>query len=103
MAPGKQEISFSIEGLRKHAQDWDKAAEAMGQIGTTVAGLDLNRVEAGLFQSLVNQVNSTRQKVQMLAKEAVTEMEKGGKALRQVATTYEQEEAKNMHKMKKLY
>ncbi|GAA2728857.1 hypothetical protein [Actinocorallia aurantiaca] len=103
MAPSKEEIRFSVEGLRTHAKDWDAAAGQMEQVGTVVAGLELNRVEAGLFQSLVNQVNSTQQKIEMLAREAVTEMEKGGDALRKVATTYEAEEAKNVHKMNKLY
>jgi len=101
--PSRTEIAFSLEALRNHAKVWDKASDQLGTISDKTENLELNRVEVGLFQSLVSQVNATRAKVQALANEGVKEMAEGGDALRKVANTYEREEENNTHKIEKLY
>lgn len=101
--PSKEEVEWSLSALRDHAKDWDTASNDLQDIIGKVHGLRVNRIEAGLFQSLVNTVNSTVQRVNDRCSEGVKETKAVGEALLKVARVYEEEEEANVHRIRKLY
>lgn len=82
---------------------WDKQSADMAKVGSQVETLRLNRVEAGLFQMVFDTYTAVIDQVISRSGEGAQRMGEVATTLRQVADTYEQEEAANLHKMKNLY
>jgi len=103
MPPSKQEIEVALSALRTEAKSWDGVAESLDRLADKAKELELGRLEAGIFQLLVAPANNASAKVVQRCREGVAETRKIGDALRKVADVYEEEEAKNLHAIKKLY
>jgi hypothetical protein len=102
-APSHQQITVATAALRKEAGEWERQSEAIGAIAQKVAGMELNRLEAGLFQLIVSPYNQIVTTVQARCQEGQKAMTEIATTLRTVADTYEREEAENLHQLNKLY
>lgn len=57
------QLRYATDELRGEAKIWDDQGVAMGQIAAAAEGLDLTRLEAGIFQLIVSPYNSVVQQV----------------------------------------
>lgn len=101
--PTPQEVAVATEVLRTEATEWDDQSAAVGAIAAKVGGMELGRVEAGLFQLVVSPYNEVVHAVQARCLEGQTAMTEMAATLRAVAETYEQEDDNNAHRIHNLY
>jgi len=103
LPPTTQELQVATNSLRSEAGVWDAQSTAMGEIATKAADLRLSRIEAGIFQLIVGPYDAAADQVTTRCKEGQQRMTEVGITLRQVADTYDAEEARNEHKLRNLY
>lgn len=101
--PTAQELQVAFDALRTEAGVWDQQSSQMGQVASKVQGMQLGRIEAGVFQLIVGPYNEVVQAVTARSNEAVQAMTSIGSTLRDIATVYEQEEAAGIHRLRNLY
>lgn len=101
--PTTDQITVAIQALRTEAGVWDTQAGAMSDIKSKTEGLQLTRLEAGLFQVIFDTYGQVIDQVIARSGEGNTEMLDIGTTLRAVADTYEQEEAQNVHNLNNIY
>ena len=71
--PTNEEMRIASGALEKEAGKWDNEAPALTAIATTVSGLELSRIEAGIFQIMFGAYESCRSAVEDRAREGATE------------------------------
>lgn len=54
----EQQFEYATAELRSEARIWDDASAQLGTITSMVEGLELTRVEAGIFQLIVEPYNA---------------------------------------------
>ena len=101
--PSAEEVRVATDALRTEAGVWDDQSEQMSQIASKVQGMQLGRIEAGVFQLIVDPYNDVVTQVNSRSTEAVEAMTNIGNTLRQVATTYDEEDAAADHRNRNLY
>lgn len=101
--PTADQVRAATAALRNEASVWEGQAGEMGKIMNLVEGMRLNRVQAGLFQLIFDTYTDVVNQVVDRSAEGVQRMNEVAHTLREVANTYEQEEAANLHKIKELY
>jgi uncharacterized protein YukE len=101
--PTPHEVHAATEALRTEAKQWDDRSVAIGAVATKVAGMELGRVEAGLFQLIVSPYNDVVNAVQSRCQEGQTAMTEIARTLRSAADTYEREDQSNAHEIHNLY
>lgn len=101
--PSQQEVQVATDALRTESTVWDQQSNEMGKVSTKAKGMELGRVEAGVFQLIVGPYNEVVQQVMSRADEGVQAMKKIGETLRNIATTYDAEDAAGEHRLRKLY
>src|SRR5215470_10960079 len=101
--PTAEQIRVATEALRTEAGVWDAQAAQMNRIGPMAEGLRLNRIEAGLFQVIFDTYQQVIDQVIARANEGGQRMAEIATTLRQVADTYDREEASNTHRLNNIY
>ncbi|MGH3620917.1 MAG: hypothetical protein ACRDQ5_03890 [Sciscionella sp.] len=101
--PSKRSIEVATTSLRQEAGTWDQESGQMGQVVGKAEALRLDRIEAGLFQIIVDAYRGVIDQVTARSKEGQRRMTEIGNTLHQVANTYDQEEQENVHHLKNLY
>ncbi|WP_433344202.1 type VII secretion target [Micromonospora sp. CA-111912] len=101
--PSRNQVTVATNTLRSEATEWDGQSATVGGLGSKVAGMELGRVEAGLFQLIVSPYNDVVQQVSQRCDEGKKAMTEVAQTLRKVADTYDEEDRNNAHKIHKLY
>ncbi|MBQ0990704.1 hypothetical protein KBX08_11445 [Micromonospora sp. H61] len=101
--PSRQQVTVATDALRTEAAEWDRQSAAMSAVVPKVAGMELGRVEAGLFQLIVSPYNEIVQHVSQRCQEGQAAMTEVATTLRKVADTYDEEDRSNDHKLRNLY
>ncbi|MGH3869106.1 MAG: hypothetical protein ACRDQ4_23930 [Pseudonocardiaceae bacterium] len=101
--PSKDQIKVATEKLRTEAGIWDQQSNMAGKIASQTDSLRMDRLEAGIFQIIVSAYGSVVDQVTARSREGQQRMADIANTLHQVANTYDQEEAENLHHLKNLY
>lgn len=101
--PSPQEVAVETAVLRTEASDWDQHSTTMHALATKVEAMKKGRLEMGLFQVFVGAYDTVVDDVSGRAGEATPAMTNIGATLRQVAATYDAEDAAAMHRIKSIY
>ncbi|MBP2476626.1 hypothetical protein JOF53_005498 [Crossiella equi] len=101
--PSADQIRAATAALRNEAGVWEVQAAEMDKIVSSVEAMRLNRIQAGVFQLVYDAYIDVVDQVVGRSTEGGGRMREVANTLRQVADTYEREEAANLHKMKNLY
>lgn len=101
--PTRQEVIVATDALRTEAAEWDLQSTAIGDVGTKVSGMQLGRVEAGLFQLIVSPYNDVVDQVAARCAEGTVAMTDIAATLRAVATTYDNEDRSGAHRISGIY
>jgi hypothetical protein len=101
--PTPQQVKVATDALRKEAAVWDTESAELGKIGPKAEHLRFNRIEAGLFQVIIGTYGDLINQVIARSNEGTAQMTEIGKTLRDVADTYDREDASNEHKLKNVY
>jgi uncharacterized protein YukE len=101
--PSPQQVTAETGVLRSEADDWDEHASSMHALAAKVQAMKKGRLEMGLFQVFVGAYDTVVDDVGGRAGEAAPAMTNIGTTLRQVADTYDAEDAAAMHRIKNVY
>lgn len=97
------QVAVATDILRSEAGEWDRQSAAIATVAPLVAGMELGRVEAGLFQLIVGPYNEIIQHVTDRCRQGQAAMAEVATTLRQVADTYEEEDRNAEHRIRNLY
>jgi hypothetical protein len=103
LPPTREQLQVATDALRTEAGVWDAQSAKMGEIVTKSADLRLSRIEAGIFQIIVGPYDAATDQVTNRCREGQQRMTEVATTLRQVADTYDAEEARNEHRLRNLY
>jgi hypothetical protein len=101
--PASQHVRVATDALRTEAGEWERQSSAIGAIEATVSGMELGRVEAGLFQLVVSPYSDVVNQVRARCGEARTAMTEIAATLRSVADTYDAEDRNSEHRIHNVY
>jgi hypothetical protein len=101
--PSKDSIKVATDALRTEGGTWDGQGAVMTGIAGKARGLDMTRLEAGVFQVIVGAYGSIVDQVGARADEGAARMGEVADTLVQVANTYDREEQNNTHHLTNLY
>ncbi|MGH3815829.1 MAG: hypothetical protein ACRDUV_25830 [Pseudonocardiaceae bacterium] len=101
--PSTAQIKVATDALRTEAAIWDQQSSELDKIVGQADGLRLERIEAGIFQIIFNAYTSVVDQVTARSGEGCQRMTEIANTLHQVADTYDDEEAANLHLVKNLY
>ncbi|GLH98880.1 type VII secretion target [Phytohabitans aurantiacus] len=101
--PTPHEVHIATETLRTEAREWDDQSVVIGKLATKVAGMELGRIEAGLFQLVVSPYNDVVNAVRSRCQEGQTAKTEIARTLRSAADTYDREDQSNAHEIHNLY
>ena len=103
MSPSTHDIAVATGALRAEADIWSAQSGAMGGIGDAMQHVTFNRLQAGIFQLVVNAHDDLATALATRCDEAAGEMRQIAATLHQVADTYDDEERRNVHALRHLY
>ncbi|MEV6257580.1 hypothetical protein AB0L97_30440 [Nocardia sp. NPDC051911] len=103
MAPTAQEIKVATDTLRKDAAVWDRESATMSNLKSTVDGLTFGRLEAGIFQAIVDANNKLAIKISERCDQASKRFAEIGDTLMHCADTYDAEDAAGKHRIDSLW
>lgn len=101
--PTENEMRIASGALAKEARKWDDEAPNLTSIATTLAGLELSRVEAGLFQIMFGPYEQCRSTVEDRAREGAKEFTTMADTLTELSKAYkdlDNERAESFAQMK---
>ena len=101
--PNAEQVTVATGVLRTEAGQWDQQSTTMETVRAKVAGMELGRVEASLFQVMVSSYNEVVAAVEARCRESATAMTEIGVTLRAAADTYDAEDRNNAHRLRTLY
>ncbi|MGH4008864.1 MAG: hypothetical protein ACRDTH_12030 [Pseudonocardiaceae bacterium] len=101
--PSKAQVKVATDALRTEAGIWDQQSRELDKIVGQADGLRLERIEAGIFQIIFDAYTSVVDQVTARSGEGSQRMAEVANTLHQVADTYDDEEAANLHLVKNLY
>jgi hypothetical protein len=101
--PTAAQITVATQALRSEATVWDGQVCEINRVWTAAENLRLTRIEAGLFQLIVNEHETIIDLFVARGTEGATRMAEIAKTLRLVADTYDREEADNTHLLTSIY
>ena len=96
-------ISVATGALRQEASVWDRNADTLQALVAKVESLRLSRLEAGVFQLLVDAYSKVVDVISGRCREGNQCADEIALALRRVADVYDTEEAANLHALMNLY
>ena len=101
--PTPQGVHVATDALRGDAQVWARQADALGHAAAQAHALALTRLEAGLYQVLIDPYTGLQRHVVARCGEGRTAMTGVADTLRAVADTYDGEDARHEHTLRNLY
>jgi hypothetical protein len=101
VSPGKLEVA--LDSLRADASVWDREAGAMSDLKSRLEALKFNRLQAGLFQFIVDANDELVSKMSDRSAEASRRFTEVADALRFCADTYEAEDAAGKHRIDNIW
>ncbi len=101
--PSTTQIKVATKTLRDEADIWDQQSVTAKTIANQTDSLRMDRLEAGIFQIIVSDYGSVVDQITARSQEGQQRMADIASTLHQVANTYDQEEAENLHHLKNLY
>lgn len=102
-APSAGQVTSSIDQMRTAASAWTEVATHLAEANTAATALKLTRLQAGLFQVSFDAYQDAIAYVTDRLAEGSTETTNVAITLGLNATTYEQEERDNKHRLTGLY
>ncbi|MFI6172972.1 hypothetical protein ACIBCN_39770 [Nocardia sp. NPDC051052] len=103
MSPTPQELQVATGALRNEARTWTAEADTMGGLKTKIDGLEFGRVDAGIFQAIVDKHADLVHKLSGLCQEGSQRFEEVGSTLQICADTYDAEDAAGKHTFETLW
>ncbi|MEU4838507.1 type VII secretion target [Nocardia testacea] len=101
--PSQQAITVAVGAVRTAANNWDEAAAALDAARVATAGAKFEQLEAGVFALAYEKYKDVPDFFAERMKEGITVCNEIATTLRQVADTYEAEDAQNAHALSNLY
>jgi hypothetical protein len=101
--PKPAEVRVATDRLRDDARVWATQADALGDAAARAESLATTRLEAGMFQLLVDAYTEVQQHVAARCAEGRAATTAVADTLRAVADTYDREEARHEHALRHLY
>ncbi|GLY01716.1 MULTISPECIES: hypothetical protein [Actinoplanes] len=101
--PTAEEVRVATDILRRESLTWDDQSAALAALRARVDGMELGRVEAGLFQLVVDPYNDVIRAVSSRAGEGARAMTEIGDMLVKVADIYQAEDEANEHSLRGIY
>jgi uncharacterized protein YukE len=87
------DIDVVTSALRVEAGTWDAESTAIGQVASSVQGLRLNYLTAGIFALIVSEYEAAVDQVEARCREGATAMADIATALRTNAQAYDDRDA----------
>ncbi|MGW0248009.1 hypothetical protein ACWDYH_15385 [Nocardia goodfellowii] len=103
MAPTAQEIKVATDSLRTDSKTWAAQSDAMDGLKTKISGLEFGRIEAGLFQGIVDAHTKLVNKLSTLCGEAGAKFDEVASTVQLCADTYDAEDAAQKHRIDNLW
>jgi hypothetical protein len=101
--PSRHQVEVATNALRAEAMEWDEQSSGIGAVEARVTGMELGRIEAGLFQLVVSPYNEVVNQVRGRCGEGKAAMADIAQTLREVADTYDAEDRRSEHRLRNLY
>lgn len=101
--PSRADIHVATDTLRAEAGTWQAQSERLADITQRIRVLDLERLEAGVFQVMIGSYRELVHAVADRCGEGTQRTREIADTLRHSADTYDAEEARNLHLINKLY
>lgn len=101
--PSQQAITVAIGAVRDAATSWDEAAAALEAARLATEGAKFGQLEAGVFILSYNSYKDIPDFFAARMAEGIAVFNEIAATLRQVADTYEAEDAQNAHALNNLY
>jgi hypothetical protein len=102
-APTPEQVRVATGALRTEAGIWDQQTDALAATRRAVAATALGRLEAGVFQLVVDAYADVVEVAGTRCAQAVEATGQIAAALRAVADTYDAEDAAGEHRLRQLY
>jgi hypothetical protein len=101
--PSGEQVTVATNALRNEAREWDTQSALLGTESAKVADMEFGRLEAGLFQLMVDPYNDVIHDLAARCQEGATAMNEIANTLRSVADTYDAEDKAAAHRIRNLY
>lgn len=101
--PDPAEVRVATQALREEAEMWDEQVDVLEIVSVKVHDMELGGLEAGIFFQVVDAYNGVVHQVADRTREGVQAMRGISATLRQVALTYDNEDAAGEHSLRELY
>lgn len=101
--PSGEQVSVATNALRNEAGEWLAQGTVLGTESAKVAEMEFGRLEAGLFQLMVDPYNDVIHAVAARCQEGATAMTEIANTLRGVADTYDAEDKASEHRIRNVY
>ncbi|WP_063125933.1 type VII secretion target [Nocardia fusca] len=101
--PSQQAITVAIGAVRGAATSWDEAAAALEEARLATEKTKFEQLEAGVFILAYEKYKGVPDFFADRMKEGIAVFNEIAATLRQVADTYEAEDAQNAHALNNLY
>lgn len=101
--PSKEQVEVAIGVLRTEAGIWERNADVLDGLATKTQTLDFTRMEFGIFQMISGPHDEAIAQITQRCREGHDRMNDIAATLRKVAQTYEDEEARNLHRYRNLF
>jgi hypothetical protein len=102
-APTPEQVQVATDALRRDAGNWYAQSDRLGEVARSVDRLAWNRLEAGVFQLIVDAYADVVRLVGQRCREGAAETAEIGTTLRYVAEVYDAEDANAEHRLRSLY
>jgi hypothetical protein len=103
MPPTPHDLAVATSALRTEAGVWDAQGDALATIAPGIEAVAFNRLEAGLFQLIVDAHAELARHAAARCWEGAVEARRVAGTLRAVADTYDAEELAGEHRLRNLY
>jgi uncharacterized protein YukE len=106
MPPSKDQYTVALKVLRDEAKDWDDVSDDLAAARRAAAALDLDEFQftyVGEKLGIAQAYTDVQAKMIKLLGQGVDTADDTAKALRASADTYEDQERKGIHRLKKIY
>ncbi|TCK21820.1 hypothetical protein [Pseudonocardia endophytica] len=101
--PTPDQVRVATNTLRAEAERWDQQATVLRETAARATDLGMSGLEAGVFAMLTSTYRLAQAQIAGRAQEAAPAMTRVATTLRDVADTYDREEAANEHRFRNLY
>lgn len=101
--PDEHEVQVAAQTLRDEGNVWLDQADNMRAAARKAQGLQIDRLQAGIFQVVVSSYDAVDTVVVDRCNEAQQRMTEVGHTLRMVADAYQDEDDRRAHAIRNLY